>query len=275
MILSGRQIEDRSSGSEQKKLIEPFDSGNVRRSSYDLTIGDEYYCGDNGEKKTALETYKLGVRHTFSIPAHGVCFILCNETIALPDDISARVSLRMSLIYHGLILTAQPPFDPGYAGKVIVMLHNLSSRPIPVSSGDRLATIEFMKVEGAATGKSPHRSVSNLAGQLKAPLTSSLVKIDLQARKANRKVNLFLGQLLSIVALLFAIPTSLGFILYGVVTDKIADAKSNIAKLEQTASSQKKEIEELKVLLATAGAASNEVDTINSRQNLERNSVQP
>jgi deoxycytidine triphosphate deaminase len=244
MILSGQQIEQSSKSA--TKLIEPFDLENVRRSSYDLTIGYEFYCGNNGDNTAAVvETQSLGALATFSIPAHGVCFILCSETISLPNFITARVALRMSLIYQGLVLTAQPPFDPGYSGKVIVMLHNLSSRSVSVSQGDRLATIEFSTISSGTLVHRAHRSVVSLASQLKAPLTSSLSKIDERVKKANKKINTFVTQVLTIIALVIAIPAIAAFFSYTVLLDKITELKSSVEKLEQITAAQKREIDDL------------------------------
>jgi deoxycytidine triphosphate deaminase len=249
MILSSQEIQNRCAGPQSlpHRLIDPFDLNSLRRSSYDLTVGSEYYCGDSeNDRSLTLRTQNLPTSATFSIPAHGVCFILCAETITLPDNITARVALRMSLIYQGLVLTAQPPFDPGYSGKVIVMLHNLSSRPVHVTQGSRIATIEFSEVTHPTAQRSPHRSVSSLAGQLTVPLTGSLMEIDKQVKDANSKVNALFVQLGTIIALVLAVPAIAAYFSFSALNEKIADLKATIAKHEDLADSQRKQIDDLK-----------------------------
>jgi deoxycytidine triphosphate deaminase len=258
MILSGQEIERRATSS--LPLIAPFASNSLRRSSYDLTVGNEYYCGDvEGQRSATLQTQPLATRATFSIPAHGVCFILCSEDILLPDNITARVALRMPLIYKGLVLTAQPPFDPGYSGKAIIMVHNLSSRSVDLTQGDRIATIEFSEVTHPTTQSSPHGSVSSLASQLRSPLTGSLTKIDQRVNDANRKVESILYQLGTIIAIVIAIPAIAGAFSYSALSDKISDLKSSLTKSDDVIEQQRKQIVELKEKIERTAASKEQV----------------
>lgn len=248
MILGGQEITRLSTP--PLDLVAPFIGPNTRCSSYDLTVGNEYYCGINDKDNSiTLQTVSLPSSGTFSIPAHGICFVLCSESLKLPTHITARVALRMSHIYQGLVLTAQPPFDPGYQGKVIVMLHNLSSAPVHVKQGDRIATIEFHEVAHPLTSTSPHRSVTSLAGQLTVPLQGSLVKINNKVNEANYKVNGLFVQLGTIIALLIAVPAIYTFYSHSTLLEKIGDLKTSAAKSEELIQSQQKQINYLQELL--------------------------
>lgn len=234
-------------------LITPYIPANIRRSSYDLTIGDEYYCGvSDTDNSSILQTTALPLSGTFSIPAHGICFILCSEQLHLPSHITARVALRMSHIYKGLVLTAQPPLDPGYDGKIIVMIHNLSSAPVHVTQGDRIATVEFHEVSHPTTSSTPHRNVVSLAGQLTVPLQGSLVEINKKVTDANSKVNGLLLQLGSIIALLIAVPAVYTFYFHNSLGEKIGDLKTALEKRDVTIENQQKQIDSLSARLSTS-----------------------
>jgi deoxycytidine triphosphate deaminase len=222
-------------------LIHPFDSENLRGSSYDLTIGEEYYIGQdfNGTK---LSTEKLEQAQVFWIPPHAVCFILSAEILSLPKDISAKVSLRMAYIYAGLVLTSQPPFDPGYSGRAIVMLHNLSSESISMRRGERLATIEFVKLTSATSLNKVHRSVETIGGQITRPLTSSLSEIASQSAAARKQVQFLTGQIVVFAALIVAVLAVPGFFSFTGILDRINEQKAELSE-------QKKQIQEYKEAL--------------------------
>ncbi|WQH04704.1 hypothetical protein SR858_27315 [Duganella zoogloeoides] len=220
------------------RLIEPFDKENLRGSSYDLTIGEEYYVGQD-LSGTKLTTEKLEPAQAFWIPPHAVCFILSTETLNLPKGISARVSLRMSYIYDGLVLTSQPPFDPGYKGRAIFMLHNLSSESISMRRGERVATIEFLELRSNTTLSKVHRSVQTLGGQIDRPLTSSLSKIASQSRAAYNQVQVMTGQMFLFAGLIVAVLAVPGFFSFTNILDRVNEQKAEIAE-------QKKQLQEYK-----------------------------
>ncbi|GGC91973.1 dCTP deaminase [Halopseudomonas salina] len=203
-------------------LIHPFSDEQLRPSSYDLTVGDEYYI-EEGNGALTVETQNLKKKQTLIIPPHAICFLLAAETINLPADVTAKVSLRMTHIYAGMMLTTQPPFDPGYSGKVIVMLHNFSSSPVCIKSGERIATIEFMRLESGVTNLRAHRSVNNLVEQLRQPLISSLRQIANSSKDAQDKVAWLSGQMVIFAALIVAILAIPGLLSYNALFDRLGD----------------------------------------------------
>lgn len=240
MILTSHTIEGLSGGN-GKDLIVPFNSEHLRGSSYDLTIGDEYYIGENN-KHRPLTTEKLRPSQSFAVPAHAICFILTEESINLPRDLTAKISLRMTHIYEGMILTSQPPFDPGYRGKVIIMLHNLSSSPVHFKQGERVATIEFSRLDEPSKSMKPHRSVQTLQSQLGKPLTSSLSEIASVSNRAKKRVNFLVGQTLVFVTIIAAIVTLPGLLTYSSMSSQLEDQKAQIKDLSEDLASHAAEI---------------------------------
>jgi len=188
MITSGQEIKRLCL---EKNLITPFSEKNLRNSSYDLTVGDEIYCGNSETDNLRIRTTYLAKNDSFKIPAYGFAYILCNENIKLDYCMTARVSLRMSLIYKGLILTVQPPFDPNYNGKVIVLLHNMSTEPIYLKRGERIVTIEFSYVYGATPSPTSEifdqPSVASLQEKIKSEMKSGLNELIVKNQKNSQK----------------------------------------------------------------------------------------
>lgn len=190
MILADHEIRVLST-TKENSLVSPFEEDNLRKSSYDLTVGDEYYIGDY-EGQGPIKTTKLRRGQTFFIPPHAVAFVICEERIYLKENLSAKVSLRMAHIYKGAILTTQPPFDPGYLGKVILLVHNLSSEAIYFQRGERIATMEFYKLNSNPKSKKAQSSVVSIEKQLSRPLYSSLDSISKTSKESLEKIKVFI-----------------------------------------------------------------------------------
>lgn len=229
MILTNIKIENLSKGSQQ--LISPYDGKNTRAGSYDLTIGNEYYIGSS-QDEAVLDTKSLGKDQSFAIPPHAVCFILLTESIKLPSNVTAKISLRMTHIYSGLVITSQPPFDPGYTGNVIVMVHNFSAAPVYLKHGERLATIEFTELANPPKNAKPHRSVTTLKGQLTKPLVSSLSEIASMSKAAQDRVNWLSNQMLIFAALIVAVLAVPGFFSYNGLVDRVNEQRDEIKELK-------------------------------------------
>ncbi|KAB0568430.1 MULTISPECIES: hypothetical protein [Pseudomonas] len=241
MILNDAEIKSLSNKS--PGLIFPFDEkNNLRLSSYDLTVGDEYYIGQS-DGAFPFETQMLRASQSITIPPHAVCFILTAENIHLPRNVTARVSLRMTHIYAGMVLTSQPPFDPTYNGKVVVMLHNLSSAPYHLKCGERVATIEFTRLTAASIGNRAHRSVGSLEAQLSKPLVSSLTEIANVSKAVQEKLTWLSGQMLVFAALVVAVLAVPGFFSYSSLLDRIGEQRDQIKDMNKTLADYKLEFE--------------------------------
>lgn len=69
------------------------------------------------------------------------------ETINTPDDLMPMLYPRSSLFRAGLLLL-NTKTDPGYKGKLVMGLRNLSEYPVKFQMGARICNIVFHKIEG-------------------------------------------------------------------------------------------------------------------------------
>ncbi len=116
-------------------LIAPYDERRVQAIGYDLTSALFHTADDR--KETVIELK----------PMQSV-FVQCCETINLPDDMAAQVTLRNSRIRQGLMLTA-PVYQPGHKTVVYFRVMNVGAEPIRLQAGDGLATVIFERLESA------------------------------------------------------------------------------------------------------------------------------
>lgn len=226
-----------------KKLIAPYASDNLRRASYDLTIGRDFCVFDDEDvgsfRSPIIQHSTLTTGQSFEVPPNAVCFIACAEKILLPNDLCARVSLRMSYIYRGMVVASQPPFDPGYHGIVVVMLHNLSNLPLPLKQGDRFVTIEFTQTTGpflATTHAS--KNILNFNQPLNGRIVTSLQDLQTSFKRIDKDFKKLMSQLVGLVAVIIAIPTIWSFVLSSSLSGRVDDQQKEIDKLRGLLESQ-------------------------------------
>jgi deoxycytidine triphosphate deaminase len=121
---------------EQRELIsEGYDRDQVQPASYDFRLGKEYF-----QKGT---TRVLRERDSVKMEPSEVVFVESLEVFKLPPNIVATFDLRMGYVYAGLMLQPGAQIDPGYRGRVFMLLFNLSDQPIELPFGDHVATMVF------------------------------------------------------------------------------------------------------------------------------------
>ncbi len=136
MILTGSDIQE---AVEQRRIsIEPFDPASVQPASYDLHVGPEGYTSSQKDSIVSLER-----SHLLVLAPGDFGMVVTNERLKLDTWHVGRFGLRSSLARKGLIAAVGPQIDPGFDGRLIVGLVNLSPHPIPLSYLDDFLTVEF------------------------------------------------------------------------------------------------------------------------------------
>lgn len=120
------------------QLMKHYDKKKIKYASYDLRVGKEYILASEEKPK------ELGENGVIEIPKYEVCYILTEEELNLPTDVCAFIFSRHKHVREGVLMYPQPPIDPGYKGKLYVLLHNLSTQKIRINQKDHLATIVFL-----------------------------------------------------------------------------------------------------------------------------------
>lgn len=90
-------------------------------------------------------------------------FVLAStyETVALPDDIAARLEGKSSLGRLGLLTHSTAGFiDPGFEGHITLELSNMATLPIALWPGMKIGQLCFFRLSSAA--QSPYGSAGNL-----------------------------------------------------------------------------------------------------------------
>lgn len=143
MILTDRQI--REACEKGDIVIEPFDDEQIEPATYDLRVGDQ--------GATTSAKRRINIKETGSLVLapgdFGVVTVL--EEIRLGLQYAARFGLRSKYARKGLIATTGPQIDPGYHGRLVVGLTNLTPRSVPLTHQDDFVSVEFHRLEEPVT----------------------------------------------------------------------------------------------------------------------------
>ncbi len=145
----------------------PNSKKEYQTSSYDLCLGEYHYVtNENGQwdhffigkgdidKRYAKEFVSpTNHKESIIIPPFGSAIIQldeCIDTLTVFFEkqilVAGRFDLKLSTIYKGLISQQATQVEPLYFGRLFCFVHNLSSKEVQLNLGDRVATIEFLRV---------------------------------------------------------------------------------------------------------------------------------
>lgn len=143
MILTDRQI--RAAQDRGDILIAPFEDNQVQAATYDLRVGGQ---GASTSTKKIVdikhEGYLLLAPGDFAV-------VTVLEELRLGPQYVARFGLRSKYARKGLIATTGPQIDPGYHGRLIIGVTNLTPKAVALPYKDDLVSVEFHRLEEAAT----------------------------------------------------------------------------------------------------------------------------
>ena len=90
---------------------------------------------------TLIEKGKL-----IELPANSISYLETEEEFRLPQYIAARFNLHIRHVHQGILLGTGPVVHPGFVGRLLVPLHNLTANSYNIRGGDRLLWVEFTKL---------------------------------------------------------------------------------------------------------------------------------
>ena len=109
----------------------------IKAASIDFRLGPEAFLG-SGDEIIRLEAQRL-----LAIPPGEMAIVSVLERVEISASIAGHIGLRSTYARRGLALLAGPQIDPGFRGRLHVVLVNLSPVEITISHGEPLITIVF------------------------------------------------------------------------------------------------------------------------------------
>ena len=249
-------------------MLNPFDAKCLKSASYEAHIGGSFILWDENAER--IEKV-VGRNENITLPANSISFIQVEPDFRLPDYIAIRFNLRITHVHRGILLGTGPLVDPGFQGKLLIPLHNLTASDYLINTREALIWIEFTKTtfrfepgEGDVHYQGEFREFPQDKMWLtpdeylrKAngtePIRSSIpdaIRGAAQAAKSARNINVF-GALAGLIALAAVVVGG-----YQVVTSTlslVSETSENLARIE---SNQK----ELKSKMLSTLSANDQTD---------------
>lgn len=138
-LLSSAEIEDYA---RITAMIHPFAKKDLKSASYSISAIKRQIIWDENDKYKVTE---LNGEKDYEFPANSISFIQLQHKLRLPHYIAARFNLTITHVHRGLLLGTGPLIDPGFAGQLLIPIHNLTSAPYRLKADEPLIWLEFTK----------------------------------------------------------------------------------------------------------------------------------
>ncbi len=219
MVLSKSEINQRCRAI--KPLIENMSDANVQACSYDLRMGNQYYY-DDGDNNHQANVRTLGIGEYLKIPPNAICYVITEELVNIPGDLTASISLSFGLIKRGVMLAAQPPYDPGYSGKTVALLHNLSNETIVIKRKDHSLNIIFEEltdsVPCSSLYKGDYQSLTDLSAFCQEVRVGAVFALKKDLTRTRERFNNFMPNIVTVITIIIAVLTVLFSVFLGAST---------------------------------------------------------
>lgn len=139
MILTHQQIKEFCKKGDIS--ITPYVESQIQGASYDLRVGDQ------GGTTSGKKLVRINESGFLTIKPGDFAVVITLEEIRLNAQFVGRFGLRAKFARKGLIATTGPQIDPGFHGRLIVGLTNLSPKPVTISHKDDFLSVELHKLE--------------------------------------------------------------------------------------------------------------------------------
>ena len=124
-------------------MMYPYCPRFMKSSSYEARIGDKAFFWDDDSERIQI---KLDKTSPVELKPNSLVFIETKEEFRLPPYMAIRFNLRITNVHRGLLLGTGPLVDPGFKGKLLIPIHNLTKNTYSFYGDDKFIWIEFTKI---------------------------------------------------------------------------------------------------------------------------------
>ncbi len=127
-------------------ITKGFDSDRLKQACYELRASPIYYDLSSDEPESRRDAGSEHGSYILLKPRHSVAVIV-KEEIDLPDSMLGRILAKGSLFSLGIV-PVNTYADPGFSGRLGIVLTNTSNNYIRIQDGEPIAKIEFSRLSG-------------------------------------------------------------------------------------------------------------------------------
>lgn len=150
-----------------KGLVDPFDPNKIDCASYPLGVGGEAFVtsdrfGSTGVNYPVVTVFEAPPKHTLRIPPGQFAFLLTDETVSVPKNAIALISIKAKHKFQGLINVSGFHVDPGWCGKLLFSVYNAGPSEVLIMRGQTMFMIVYADLDQPTehfyNGAANHRS---------------------------------------------------------------------------------------------------------------------
>ena len=127
-------------------LVTDFDPKRVNPASYTMRLLGTLYWWERKRKRLVQQQLSITDETPVTLPRNSISYLLTAQEFRLPQYIAARFNLHIRYVHKGILLGTGPLVDPGFAGPLLIPLHNLTDNDYDVLGGDSIIWVEFTKL---------------------------------------------------------------------------------------------------------------------------------
>lgn len=150
MFWSGETLKGRATS-----IVKPFDPERVDCAAYTLSVGCEVYVSpsDQTAGSTAVTVRKLAQGEAFTIPPGQFAFLITEETVIVPSDALAFISIRGKTKFRGLVNVSGFHVDPGFHGQLTFAVFNAGPLTVHLKQGQPIFLIWYASLDRKSTSR--------------------------------------------------------------------------------------------------------------------------
>ena len=131
---------------ESGELMTAGDAGSAEGVKYDFHLSPRIL---KAEYRKPINADQLSETTVLVVEPGEVVFVLTSERLNLPLNVVAQLSPKRKLSHAGIMTLGGLCVDPGYEGRILLGLFNLSSTPFPLQPGKKLIAATFYRLSEA------------------------------------------------------------------------------------------------------------------------------
>jgi dCTP deaminase len=173
-MIAARQEVAQTAG---RPIISDFVASRLERASYRLCVGDEIFISPSSDKDPKSRQL-LKARETRAIPPGQFAFLCTEETVSVPADAIAFLSLRSKPTkFRGLVNVSGFYVEPLYEGNLVFAVYNAGPASIHVARGDEWFEIFFASLAEAVEEGRDKPGFKGIPTDLITPLSHEFLSL--------------------------------------------------------------------------------------------------
>ena len=174
-------------------IISDYREDRLDRATYKLRVGHEVYVSPTGvgsDQKNKTKQ-RLDFGNDFVIPAGQFAFLLTEETITVPEDALAFISVRAKYKFRGLVNVSGFHVDPGFSGRLVFSVFNAGPGEVHLERHEECFHIWFADLRdhesmGPKVGYQniPPEIINPIAGEIQ-----SFAGLDAKITETNKRLS--------------------------------------------------------------------------------------